>query len=136
MVPSDAVPGWIEVAEEDLEVAELCFAGGKYLYSTYLCQQAVEKALKACIAAAGDVPMPIHHLPRLAQSATDWDHLENSQRTFLRELSAYAIEARYPERKERLRALCTRDEAARMLGQAKEVVAWLRGRAQKLSPQS
>ena len=45
--------------------------------------------------------------------------------------STYAIEARYPERKQKLFQQCTRDEAEKILGITKEMVTWLKELADK-----
>jgi HEPN domain-containing protein len=55
-----------------------------------------------------------------------WDIMQTEQRMFLRALTTYAIEAKYPERKQRLYQQCTRDEAERILNDTKEMVAWVK----------
>lgn len=91
-----------------------------------MCQQSVEKSLKALIAANGEVPIPIHNLPELAAIANVWDNLNAEQKFFLRALTTYAIEARYPERKRKLFQKCTKDEAEKLFVNAKEMVKWLK----------
>jgi len=44
------VSHWVERAEYDLETARSMLDTGRYLYVGYMCQQAVEKALKGIIA--------------------------------------------------------------------------------------
>lgn len=92
-----------------------------------MCQQSVEKCLKALIVVKNENPMPVHNLPTLAKDAGIWDMLPPEQRTFLRALTAYAIEARYPERKQKLYQQCTRAEAERLLDQTREMIIWLEG---------
>lgn len=123
---AERVSEWLAISKEDLEVAELCFKGSKYLHCVYMCQQSVEKSLKALITAQNENPMPIHNLPGLAMDAEVWDIMQTEQRMFLRALTTYAIEARYPERKQRLYQQCTRDEAERILNDTKEMVAWVK----------
>ena len=118
----------MEVSNEDMEVAELCQANGKFLYSAFLCQQAVEKALKAIINSLGSVPDPIHNLTVLASTADVWEYMTPEQQEFLRELTVYAVQARYPERKKKLVSLCTEQKANRILRFSKEVIAWLKQR--------
>lgn len=38
---------WITIAYDDIDAAEHCFQGKRYLWSMFMCQQAVEKAIKA-----------------------------------------------------------------------------------------
>lgn len=127
----EKVQDWLEIASEDLEVAELCLNGCKYLHAAYMCQQAVEKALKACITAGNEIPMPIHNLVQLATSAGIWDEVTTDQKIFLRALTTYAIEARYPERKERLLEECTREEADKIFNATKELIPWLKGKIEE-----
>jgi HEPN domain-containing protein len=102
-----------------------------------MCQQSIEKALKALISTDNEVPMPIHNLPQLAMAAGIWDVLQTEQRIYLRALTTYAIEARYPERRYRLYQQCTREEAERLLRTTKEMIAWLISQVeQKLSPEN
>ncbi len=91
-----------------------------------MCQQSVEKSLKALIAANNEIPLPIHNLPELAAIANVWDSLNAEQKFFLRALTTYAIEARYPERKRKLFQKCTKDEAEKLFINAKEMVEWLK----------
>lgn len=132
----DQVKEWMTISEEDMEVTQLCFDGKKFLHCAYMCQQAVEKALKAIIATKNEVPIPIHNLPELAMNADVWDTLQAEQHIFLRALTAYAIEARYPELRYRLYQQCSRDEAERILRSTREMVAWLKNRlGEKFSPE-
>ncbi|NJD04595.1 MAG: HEPN domain-containing protein [Ruminiclostridium sp.] len=40
---------WEEYAQYDLDTAEVMFDTGRYLYSVFMCQQAVEKIVKGHI---------------------------------------------------------------------------------------
>ena len=125
MNTEEQVNEWLEISQEDLEVAQLCYSGRKFLHCAYMCQQAVEKALKGLIAAQGEIPLPIHNLPQLAMEADVWECLSMEQRIFLRALTTYAIEARYPERKRKLHEICTQSEAGRVLHDAGEMISWI-----------
>lgn len=117
---------WLDIVKEDLEVADLCFKNDKYLYAAYLCQQAIEKVLKAYITASGETPLPIHDLAQLAEDGGLWEKINSEQRIFLRALSTYAIGARYPERKKKLLIQCNKEEADKILANSKEMIAWLK----------
>ena len=58
---------WIERTNYDLETAKVMLDNGRYLYVTYMCQQAVEKLLKAIIAGLDKDNLPIHNLNRLPE---------------------------------------------------------------------
>lgn len=115
---------WAEQARYDLDTARAMFGSGRYLYVLFCCQQAVEKMLKARIAAlSGELPPRIHHLVRLAELAGVTPTEERSD--FLRELSAYYIQARYPDEISDLASRVRQEEARRVLEQTAEVLAWL-----------
>lgn len=130
MAWQDAVQEWSAIADEDLEVAELCFNGKKYLHAAYMCQQAVEKALKGTFTACNEeTAPPIHNLSSLARESGISGELTSEQLIFLRALTTYAIEARYPERKIKLLDQCTKEEVEKILDSSKVVVTWLQQKA-------
>ncbi|RJO60698.1 MAG: HEPN domain-containing protein [Dehalococcoidia bacterium] len=126
MTLGERVDEWLCIANEDLEVAEMCLSAGKNLHCAFLCQQAVEKILKACIAANDETPLPIHNLPGLASDAGLWELLTVEQKLFLRATTTYAIETRYPGRKKSLVEQCTKEEVGKILASTKEMVVWLK----------
>ena len=135
MSKEENVQEWLAIAEEDLTVANLCYKGSMYLHCAYMCQQAVEKALKALITATGELPNPIHDLRVLSEDAEINDSLTTEQAYFLKELSVYAIAARYPERKKKLYSLCKQGEAEKLLKSSEEMIKWVKGKvSEKLYP--
>jgi HEPN domain-containing protein len=93
---------WIARAEYDLETARAMLQTCRYLYVGFMCQQTVEKALKAVIAKNGVFPPKIHDLIRLAELGKLSDILSDDQNHLLDELYPLSIEARYPSHKEML----------------------------------
>ncbi|MCR4437338.1 MAG: HEPN domain-containing protein [Eubacteriales bacterium] len=128
MSKEEKVREWLMIAEEDLDVAALCFKGSKYLHCAYMCQQTVEKALKALITANGQTPNPIHDLYSLAEDAEVDESLTTEQKFFLRALTTYAIAARYPERKKRLYSLCKQEEAEKIMRSTEVFMLWVKGK--------
>lgn len=132
----EKVDEWLAISSEDMEVAALCLRNAKYLHSAYMCQQAVEKVLKALITASGELPNPIHDLYALSEDADIDDILTVEQKFFLRALTTYAIASRYPERKKKLFSLCKKEEAEKLLKSSKEMIKWVKGKInEKLSPE-
>ena len=72
----------VERAEYDLGTAKAMLDTARHLYVAYMCQQAVEKLLKAIIAQQNKENLPIHNLNRLAEIARVRDHL-NTEPCFL-----------------------------------------------------
>jgi HEPN domain-containing protein len=122
---SQAAQRWAEQARYDLETARAMLDSGRYLYVLFCCQQAVEKMLKALIVKRlDDLPPRIHQLIRLADAATL--ELTDERAEFLRELSAYYIQTRYPEEIRDLSAKITENQARCILEGTEETIQWLR----------
>jgi HEPN domain-containing protein len=87
---------WLDQSAYDLETAEAMLKSGRYLYVLFCCQQAVEKKLKALsMKRTNAFPPRLHQLTRLAEAAGC--ALNEKQEDFLRELSSYYVQSRYPE---------------------------------------
>ncbi|ABO51515.1 HEPN domain protein [Desulforamulus reducens MI-1] len=118
---------WIGIAEDDLEAAEHCMHGKQYLWSMFMCQQAVEKAIKAVFFnKTGLTPPKKHDLISLAGGADILAQCSKDTRDLLRRLSLYYIEARYPDKRAELEAKCTYENTKEILQRTKGGVAWLR----------
>ena len=59
------VEHWVERSQYDLDTAKAMLDTGRYLYVAYMCQQTIEKILKALIAQEGKENFPIHNLNHL-----------------------------------------------------------------------
>ncbi len=115
---------WIERSQYDLDTAKIMLETGRYLYVAYMCQQAVEKILKAIIARQGKENFPIHNLNRLAEIAMLRKDLSSDQFNFLAELTPYHIEARYGDYKESLFEIINITEAKRVYQKTLEIHQW------------
>jgi HEPN domain-containing protein len=98
---------------------------GRYLYVAYMCQQAVEKFLKAIIAHHGKENLPIHNLNRLAELAELSGELTEGQIDLLAELTAYNIDARYGDYKESLSEVVDIQKAKLIYDRTVELFQWL-----------
>lgn len=115
---------WAEQAHYDLKTAQAMMESGRYLYVLFCCQQSVEKMLKALIAQrTQEFPPRLHHLIRLADAAGI--KLEEDMADFLRELSAYYIQTRYPEEIADLSSQIKKSAAQEILIKTEEVILWL-----------
>ena len=119
------VARWIERAQYDLETAKVMLDTARYLYVAYMCQQAVEKLLKAIIAQQGKENLPIHNLNRLAEVAVIRNDLNAEQFNFLAELTPYCIEARYGDYKESLAEIINAEKAREVYEKTEEIFKWL-----------
>lgn len=115
---------WYEQGQYDLDTAQAMFDTKRYVYVLFCCQQAIEKTLKGVIAAkTGEAPPRIHQLMRLLELSGL--RADPQAASFIREVSDYYFQTRYPEQIRSLANAVSATEAKRVLDQTREVVAWL-----------
>jgi len=119
------VEHWIERSQYDLDTAKAMLDTGRYLYVSYMCQQTIEKLLKAIIAQQGKKNFPIHNLNRLAEISAISNGLSSEQFNFLAELTPYHIEARYGDYKEKLSEVIGDKKAQQVYKKTLEFHKWL-----------
>lgn len=119
------VTHWVERSQYDLDTAKIMLDAGRYLYVAYMCQQAVEKILKAIIAQQGKENYPIHNLNRLAEIAGISNDLGSEKFVFLAELTPYHIEARYGDYKESLSEIIDAKKAQQVYKKTRKIHKWL-----------
>jgi HEPN domain-containing protein len=120
-----AVQIWLERVEYDLETARAMLRTGRYLYVVFMCQQAVEKTLKAILSLRGKEVKPIHNLSKLAALAELLPEISEEQSVFIDDLSAYYLNARYKETIADLAKTIGKQEARIYLHRTKDLIAWL-----------
>jgi len=116
---------WQTEADEALHVAAHLIEAGDYSYALFFGHLAVEKMLKALyVYRKQQHAPPIHNLLRLAQLA----ELEPNptQTEALVTITAFNIEARYPDIKRAFRQQCTIEFTTRHMASIKEVLLWLK----------
>lgn len=98
MNPREDARRWLAFADEDLRVAELALRSEIFNQACFHSQQCVEKCLKACLAAAGDL------LPRTHLIADLWRQLTAGAQDMLKELGSdlavldqFYVPTRYPD---------------------------------------
>jgi len=120
---------WLDLADEDVDVAKVLFNGGKYLYVGFMCHQTIEKALKAVISRdleEGEVPPKIHDLGKLAARSKLIEKMTDEQRIFIEYLNPLNIEARYPEYKKRISEMLTLEKSESILKNTEELLCWIK----------
>ena len=125
MTPQEKVEHWLDIAEYDLETAEAMQNSGRYLYTVFMCQQALEKLLKAIyIQKKGEEAPRTHnliHLFELVDLAKNVEYLK-----IMGQLNAYYIKGRYPVYKQKLSQLLDPKGSQNYLKQSQEIFQWLR----------
>lgn len=86
---------WLELARYDIDTAAAMLKTKRFVYVLVMCQQAVEKNLKALYARRyGEIPPRIHNLVELAKRCEL--EITPEQDGYLQELNYYYTGARYP----------------------------------------
>ena len=122
---NDKTKKWLERVDYDLKTAESMLNTGRYIYAVFMCQQAIEKVMKAFINKLGKDILPIHNLRRLAESAGLINELNEEQLVKLDFLSQYYINARYKEDIEELSRGINNEFSTDIINFTKEVVKWV-----------
>lgn len=121
-----AVHEWLEIARDDQSVARILFQKGKYVYAAFMCQQAVEKTIKALYQHKfGEVPPRRHDLVRLADEAGILRACSDAQKTLLSTLTEFYIEARYPGDRMQLNTFCNQEFSRALLASTEEMIEWI-----------
>lgn len=123
--PKTVVRFWREEADDAFRVAEHLVEKADYSYALFFGHLAVEKILKAIYAARrGEHAPPIHNLVRLARAAPI--ELDDQQIETLARITAFHLEARYPDVKRHFRERCTPEYTQQQMAVISEVPGWLR----------
>ncbi len=89
------IRSWVEASRYDLETARALFKSRRYLYVLFMCQQSLEKLLKAGVTTrTGEFPPRVHNLVRLGELAAV--SISHDEKAFLERLSLYYLQSRYP----------------------------------------
>jgi len=98
----DKVEYWRELADYDIETAEVMYGGGRWLYVGFMCHQVIEKTIKAY-----------------------WSKIKPDEVPFIAELMPMNIEARYPSYKEELAKKLTPDYCRTIIDKTRELKLWI-----------
>lgn len=123
---------WLTEADEAMTVAEHLIAKGDYSYALFFGHLVIEKLLKALyVLHQKKHAPPLHHLLRLADVAGLV--VDEEVAAMLLTVTAFNIEARYPDFKRTFRQLCTPDYTAEQMEMIKELQKWLRSQMPSMS---
>ena len=115
---------WLKSAEHDLATAESLFRTQHYAWCLFLAHLVLEKTLKAFyVKDRHQFPPKVHKLELLAEKTKL--KLSSEEIDFLKEVSEFNLEARYPDYKFKFYKLCTREFAKRYFDKIKESYRWL-----------
>lgn len=119
------VEQWMERVRYDLSSAKAMLKARKYLYAAFMCQQAVEKAMKAFLAKqCSEIPFT-HNLRKIAEVSSLEDEMDTDQLDFLERLTPFAIKARYGSYKSSLSEICSAKMAKSLVSETERFLKWL-----------
>ncbi|MBI5373863.1 MAG: HEPN domain-containing protein [Candidatus Schekmanbacteria bacterium] len=98
---------------------------GRYVYVAFMCQQVIEKKLKAYIENNGITPPRVHNLINLSKMAGNYEELPDNIKDFLQDLTTYYLDSRYKEDISKLSIFMNKDKAGEYLQKTQEVLKWL-----------
>ena len=118
---------WLEIAEEDLDTAICCFNNKKLMWSVVMCQQAIEKILKALyVKNTGQIPEKTHNLIKLVQNVEITNNLDEETIILFNKLILYYLGSRYPDKRAKLQAECNYGFVEDIINKTKEVFKWVK----------
>lgn len=125
MEKQEKVEYWLDIADYDLETARAMLNSGRYLYVVFMCQQALEKAIKALYINKLDTEPPRSHnlafiFHQLGETASP------ETLTLFNALSAYYLNNRYPEYKQKLSTMLDKTQAEDYLNKTDGAYKWLK----------
>ena len=128
----DKVEYWLELCDDDLKTAKVLFDNKQFLWMGFICHLIVEKAIKAMVASkTTEMPPKIHRLDKLAELADIYNELTETQKDLIDKLTPLQIEGRYPEYKERINALLTKQYCEQLLAETEGFVCWIKKQLEK-----
>ncbi|HHT70973.1 MAG TPA: HEPN domain-containing protein [Firmicutes bacterium] len=115
---------WLRQSEYDIDTAEAMCRAGRYVYAAFMCQLAIEKALKGLVVElTGNTPPRTHNLIRLVKiTAVELpEHLSE----FIAVLNMAGVGTRYPDLLDDAIKRYPKEVAWDYLAKTKEVMQWL-----------
>ncbi|MCL2270767.1 MAG: HEPN domain-containing protein [Treponema sp.] len=125
MTNEEKISYWINLSNNDFTVAETLLKNGHYLYTGFMCHQAVEKIFKGYYAKVkNDTPPFKHDLEYLAQQSGLYNLLNDEQISFIEKLNPLNIEARYPDYKNKVTQYLTNEKILFFFEKTKDLLQW------------
>jgi HEPN domain-containing protein len=128
MTKEDKYTYWLQLAQYDLDTAQTMYAGGRWFYVAFMCQQAIEKICKGLYNFYIDDNIPRIHNIRfiLAKIETSLSlTIKPEIYNLIDTLSAHYINNRYPDFSGVLNTQIDRVKATSILEKTREAFTWL-----------
>ena len=119
---------WLDIAQYDLSTAQSMLDSGRWLYTVFCCQQAVEKLVKGLYIFYVDDNVPrIHNINALIDHFVDKlkEPISEKFSKLFKELTGYYISNRYPDYISKINEQMDKNDTIRIHNETKEAFAWL-----------
>lgn len=127
MTQFELVEYWTNRADDELISVKVMYGAGRYLYTGFMCHQAIEKILKAYYIFLKDEAQPqIHSLNALAKQTAVYDTMTEDFRQTLIKLDPLYIKARYEDYKNVVSSLLTNEYCGRLLTETEALCKWIK----------
>ena len=126
MEQKEVVEYWLNNAKDDIESAKIMYDNKKYLYTGFMLQQCIEKALKAYYIEKKEEQHPYtHNLEKLAEVSEINLLMNAKQLRFLKNLTPLYIESRYDDYKNNLKAVLTEKYCLKLIEETEVLYSWI-----------
>ena len=127
MNKQEIIQNWIYLSDYDIATAKVMLETKRYLYVAFMCQQAIEKLLKACFVKEKEQTPPFRHsLIRLSEKLSVFEYIEFNYQNDLELLNSYYIESRYSEDYQEISKTISPKKAKKMFDFTEEFLQWLK----------
>ena len=126
---TDKVAYWLDIADYDIDTAEAMYTTERWLYVAFMCHQAIEKTLKAywCATQPNDPPFT-HNLTTLSEGTELDKEMSDDQLDIIATLMPMNIQARYPEYKDQLAKMLTKENCRNIIDETKKLQEWIKNK--------
>ncbi len=120
---------WLEMAEDDLDTAEVMLKSSKYIYVSFMCEQAIEKLAKGIYVYTFDKEAPYTH--NISIVLKDIEKVINANEykeyeTLFATLTSFYIIGRYDVYKQKVSQNLDKKSSTELLDKSKEAFKWLK----------
>jgi HEPN domain-containing protein len=119
---------WFSYANNDMDSAEFMLKSGRWFYTIFMCQQAIEKLIKGLYLLYVDDNVPrLHDINGILDRFKDKlpGQLSDDQIGLFDTLSQFYLKSRYPDYTSSLTSLITGEYAQSIYEKSREAYQWL-----------
>jgi len=126
MTQQEVVDYWIDKSKEDLKAAKVLYNSKMYLHTGFMCQQCIEKALKAFYVHAKDERHPRqHNVQILAEMTGLFEDMDDIKKQTISKLVPLYIETRYEDEKRIIAERLARLYCKNLLSETEVLYQWI-----------